>query len=167
MAGRTIPVHDLRELLRHLQATTNDSAVQRATGLNRRTIARYRAWAEQHALLTDPIPPLDELQQLVSTTLTIPPPPLSVCTLYCTRACSQRVPEFAAKVYHPSVASVSRVLFPQHSFSWGERYVRQEQRSYGRSRTATSPSHHLKRPFCRSIACYPSSDRPALPRLGF
>lgn len=58
MAGRTIPVHDLRELLRHLQATTNDSAVQRATGLNRRTIARYRAWAEQHALLTGPLPPL-------------------------------------------------------------------------------------------------------------
>ena len=75
MAGRTIPVHDLRELLRHMQATTNDSAVQSATGLNRRTIDRYRAWAEQHALLTDPIPPLAELQQLVSTTLTIPPPP--------------------------------------------------------------------------------------------
>ena len=84
MAGRTIPVHDLRELLRHLQVTTNDSAVQRATGLNRRTIARYRAWAAQHALLTGPLPPLDELQQLVSTTLTIPPPPQTVSSCQAT-----------------------------------------------------------------------------------
>lgn len=81
MAGRSVPVQDLRELLRHLQATTNDSAVQRATGLNRRTIVRYRTWAEQHALLTDPLPPLDQLQQLVSATLTIPPPPQTVSSV--------------------------------------------------------------------------------------
>jgi transposase len=81
MAGRSIPLHDLRELLRHLQATTNDSAVQRATGLNRRTIARYRAWAEQHALLTDPLPPLEQLQHLVASTLTILPPPQTVSSV--------------------------------------------------------------------------------------
>lgn len=81
MAGRSIPLHDLRELLRHLQATPNDSAVQRATGLNRRTIARYRAWAEQHALLGGTLPPLEELQHLVATTLTIPPPPQTVSSV--------------------------------------------------------------------------------------
>ena len=53
MAGRSIPLHDLRELLRHLQASPNDSAIQRATGLNRRTIARYRAWAAQHGTWDD------------------------------------------------------------------------------------------------------------------
>jgi uncharacterized protein (DUF1697 family) len=50
MAGRHVPVHDLRELLRHLQLTASDSAVQRTTGLNRRTIARYRAWATAQGL---------------------------------------------------------------------------------------------------------------------
>jgi transposase len=74
-------LHDLRELLRHLQATPNDSAVQRATGLNRRTIARYRAWAQAHALLTGPLPPLEDLQRLVTTTLTIPPPPQTVASV--------------------------------------------------------------------------------------
>jgi transposase len=75
-------VQDLRELLRHLQTTANDSAVQRATGLNRRTIARYRAWAIQHALLdpTKALPPLEELQPLVAT-FSLRPPPQTVSSL--------------------------------------------------------------------------------------
>lgn len=83
MAGRRVPVHDLRELLRHLQSTTNDSAIRRATGLNRRTIARYRAWATQHHLLdpTVPLPSLEALQHLAATTLTIPPPPQTCSSL--------------------------------------------------------------------------------------
>ena len=83
MAGRHVPVHDLRELLRHLQTTANDREVQRATGLNRRTIARYRAWATQHALL-DPaqaLPPLEELQQLTASTLAVRPSPQTVSSL--------------------------------------------------------------------------------------
>ena len=83
MAGRKIPVNDLRELLRQLQHSTNDSAIRRSTGLNRRTIARYRAWATQHDLL-DPsrrLPPLEELQQLAATTLTVPAPPQTTSSL--------------------------------------------------------------------------------------
>jgi transposase len=77
MAGRKIPVNDLRELLRQLQHSTNDSAIRRSTGLNRRTIARYRAWATQHDLLdpSRPLPSLEELQQLAATTLAVPAPP--------------------------------------------------------------------------------------------
>jgi hypothetical protein len=51
MAGRRIDTVDIRELLRHLRDTTNDSAVKRATGLNRRTIVRYRRWAQEQGLL--------------------------------------------------------------------------------------------------------------------
>jgi transposase len=81
-------VHDLRELLRHLQTTANDSAVQRTIGLNRRTIARYRAWAAQQGLLdpAQPLPPLEELQQIVSTTLAVRPPPQTVSSLDAHRA---------------------------------------------------------------------------------
>lgn len=72
---------DIRNLLLHLQATPNVSAVQRATGLNWRTVQRYRAWAAQHDLLTGPLPPLEELQQLVATTFTPPAPPQTVSSL--------------------------------------------------------------------------------------
>ena len=64
MAGRRIDTVDIRELLRHLRDTTNDSAIQRTTGLNRRTIVRYRRWAEQHGLLKGPLPPIEQLQAL-------------------------------------------------------------------------------------------------------
>ena len=66
---------DLRELVRHLRDTTNDSAVQRATGLNRRTIQRYRRWAQEQGLLSGSLPPIEQLHALVATTLTLPPPP--------------------------------------------------------------------------------------------
>lgn len=72
---------DLRELVRHLQATPNDSAVQRATGLNRRTIARYRRWVHEHHLLTDPLPSLEDLAALAAITLPRPAPPQIVSSL--------------------------------------------------------------------------------------
>lgn len=81
MAGRSIELMDVRELLRHLQATTNLSAIQRATGLNRRTLLRYRAWATEQGLLAGPLPPLEELQRLVARTLTPPTPPQTVSTV--------------------------------------------------------------------------------------
>src|SRR5215211_7064382 len=75
MAGRRIDTMDVRELVRHLRDTTNDSAVQRTTGLNRRTIQRYRRWAHAQGLLDGPLPPIEVLHALVITTLTSPPPP--------------------------------------------------------------------------------------------
>jgi transposase len=72
---------DIRNLLRHLQTTSNLSAVQRATGLNRRTIQRYRDWAAAHDLLESPLPALEQLQQLVATTLTPPSPPQTVSSV--------------------------------------------------------------------------------------
>lgn len=72
---------DVRELLRHLQATSNVSAIQRATGLNRRTIQRYHVWATTHGLLAGPLPALEELQHLVATTMTPPPPPQTISSV--------------------------------------------------------------------------------------
>jgi hypothetical protein len=46
---------NIRELVRHMQATPSDRALQRATGLNRRTIHRYRTWAQAQGLLTGPL----------------------------------------------------------------------------------------------------------------
>src|SRR3712207_7639452 len=81
MAGRRTDLMDIRNLLRHLQATANISAIQRATGLNRRTIYRYRTWATDHGLLERPLPPVEELQQLITTTLEPPAPPQTVSSV--------------------------------------------------------------------------------------
>src|SRR5687767_8924755 len=81
MAGRRINLMDVRELLRHLQVTSNVSAIQRATGLNRRAIQRYHAWAASQGLLTGPLPPLEELQRRLATTMTPPSPPQIVSSV--------------------------------------------------------------------------------------
>jgi transposase len=81
MAGRSIDLMDLREVLRHLQTTGNLSAIQRATGLNRRTIMRYRTWATEHGLLAGPLPPPEVLQRLAAQTLAPPAPPQTVSTV--------------------------------------------------------------------------------------
>jgi transposase len=72
---------DIRNLLRHLQASSNISAIQRATGLNRRTIVRYRDWAASHDLLNEPLPPLEQLQQLLAATMPPPSPPQTVSSV--------------------------------------------------------------------------------------
>lgn len=75
MAGRRTPLVDIRTVVRYLQASTSVSATGRATGLNRRTIMRYRTWAEQQGLLNPPrpLPSLEEMQELLARTF--PPPP--------------------------------------------------------------------------------------------
>ena len=72
---------DLRELLRSLQTTANLSAIQRATGLNRRTIRRYRHWAVTHGLLDQPLPAVEVLQPLMARTLELSPPPQTVSSV--------------------------------------------------------------------------------------
>ena len=78
---------DIRELLRHIQVTPSDRAVQRATGAHRRTIQRFRTWAGQQGLLDQPLPPVDALQRLIDQTLELPPPPQAVSSVepYCIR----------------------------------------------------------------------------------
>ena len=66
---------DIRELLRHLRETPSDRAVQRATGIDRRTIRRYRTWASDQQLFAAPLPPHEDLQRLIEQTLATPPPP--------------------------------------------------------------------------------------------
>ena len=115
---------DIRTVVRYLQAATSVSATQRATGLNRRTIMRYRTWAQQHGLLDPqrPLPSLEELHELLAHTLPPPAPPPQtvssvepyrevVCTLYRQQvagtAILQRLRE---RGYHGGLSSVYRFL---------------------------------------------------------
>lgn len=72
---------DIRELLRHLRETESDRAVQRALGIDRRTVQRYRAWASAQHLLTGPLPAYEDLHALLEQTLTAPPPPQMVSSV--------------------------------------------------------------------------------------
>lgn len=72
---------DIRELVRHLRASDSDRAVQRDTGIDRRTVQRYRTWAAEQGLLTGPLPAVEELQRLVQQTLTTPAPPQMVSSV--------------------------------------------------------------------------------------
>ncbi len=72
---------DIRELLRHMRNTPSDRGVQRATGADRRTVKQYRKWAQEHGLLTGPLPSAEELQALVKKTLGGTPPPQNVSSV--------------------------------------------------------------------------------------
>lgn len=52
-----------------LKSNSFDLPVSQALGIDRRTVSRYRQWAVQHNLLSDPLPPIEELHSLIAQTL--------------------------------------------------------------------------------------------------
>lgn len=77
MAGKRFDLMQIRELLRHLRASASNRQIHRDTGVHRDTIKKYREWAAHHDLLDPgkPLPSVEELHQLVETTLVKAPPP--------------------------------------------------------------------------------------------
>ena len=75
MKTRNLNLMDIREILLQIRAQGSDRQVARDTGHNRRTIQRYREWAESQGLLAGELPALEELQRLLQTSLPerIPP----------------------------------------------------------------------------------------------
>lgn len=65
MPGKRKESMDIREILRQIRRGLSDRAVAQATGVNRKTVARYRSWATGHELLTGPLPPLGKLHRLL------------------------------------------------------------------------------------------------------
>lgn len=77
MAFRRLPTMEIQELLRLLRAGESERSITTLLGYNRRTIHRYRAWAQDQALL-DPataLPDAATLQALLDRTLPPVPPP--------------------------------------------------------------------------------------------
>jgi transposase len=66
---------DIRELLLHLRAQSSDRQVARDTGFNRRTVKRYREWAQGQGLLEGELPVLEEVQALLTASLPERTPP--------------------------------------------------------------------------------------------
>jgi len=75
MPGRRLTTVDLRKLLLQIRDNNSDRALARETGIDRRTIQRYRKWAQEQNLFQEALLPLDQLQALKEQTLPDPLPP--------------------------------------------------------------------------------------------
>src|SRR5438128_10289013 len=68
MANRRITTMDIGEVVRLLRAGESDYTISAVVGHNRRTVARYRQWAQEQGLLEGELPAVGELHRLVQTT---------------------------------------------------------------------------------------------------
>jgi len=75
MTERKLKLMDIRELLLHLRAQSSDRQIQQDTGLNRRTIKRYREWVHSQGLLEGPLPAPEELSVRLQATISEKTPP--------------------------------------------------------------------------------------------
>lgn len=112
---------DIRELLLHIRVNTSNRQVQQETGVDRRTVQRYRQWAESQGLLKGDLPSLSELQALLERALPEPIPPQNVSSVEPYRKVVERLVkeevETAAirerlkeRGYHGSYAAVYRFV---------------------------------------------------------
>jgi hypothetical protein len=68
-------VLDIRELIRCVQLGEADRQIARDLQVSRKTVRKYRAWAQQHDVLSGPLPDAATLQAQLKTTLPVSPPP--------------------------------------------------------------------------------------------
>ena len=64
MPDRRKKTVDIRELVLQMRKSDQDRVVQRATGMHRQTVKRYRAWAAEQGLLTAINPDAHETAEL-------------------------------------------------------------------------------------------------------
>ena len=72
---------DIMELVRLLRVGESDRTLTHLLGHNRRTIAKYRQWAQEQGLLVGPLVDNQALQALLTRTLPPPAPPQQTSTL--------------------------------------------------------------------------------------
>ncbi len=72
---------DIRELLNHIRAGSSDRQIARDVKIDRRTVKRYREWAEEQGLLTGALPALGDLLALQNETMPTQPPPQNVSSV--------------------------------------------------------------------------------------
>jgi len=75
MSGRRADMLDIREILRRVRLGESDRAIVKALGVSRKTVRKYRQWAEQASLPAGELPPTEQLRALLQTSLPEAPPP--------------------------------------------------------------------------------------------
>jgi len=66
MSDRRLKTMDIHALLRRIQSGEKDRQIARALHIDRKTVAKYRAWATAHNLLEGPLPDLNTLHRLLT-----------------------------------------------------------------------------------------------------
>ena len=74
---------DIMELLRMLRAGESDRVIARRLEHNRRTVAKYRTWAQEHNLLSGVLPTSHAIHQLLTQTMPAPLPPQQTSSVVC------------------------------------------------------------------------------------
>ncbi len=77
MAGKRKKIVDIYALLQHLRAGDSNRCIKRELNIDRRTVQKYREWAEEYGLLSGSLPPIEELYHLVAETMPTQQPPQS------------------------------------------------------------------------------------------
>jgi hypothetical protein len=72
---------DVYEVLRLVKLGKSNRTIASVLGINRKTMGKYRVWAERHGLLVGDLPDPHELYQLLKGTWPGQPPPQSVSTV--------------------------------------------------------------------------------------
>jgi hypothetical protein len=82
---------DMRELLVHMRSGSGNRQIAEDMGIDRRTVGRYRTWAEEQGLLEGALPSLGELLALLEQTMPTHHPPQNVSTVEPYRALVARL----------------------------------------------------------------------------
>ena len=72
---------DIREIVNQLCSEASDRQISRDMQIDRRTVKRYREWAQEQGLLKGDLPALETIQELAAKTLKIPAPPQIVSSV--------------------------------------------------------------------------------------
>jgi len=79
--SRRKDIMDIRMILSHIQTGSSNRQIERDLDVDRRTVKRYRDWAEEQGLLDGDLPDIDQLQTLLEKTLSDRQPPQNISTV--------------------------------------------------------------------------------------
>ena len=81
MPGKRKGTMDIREILRRVRQDQSDRAIADDLSIDRKTIGRYRRWAQEQGFLEGELPPLGELHRSLDETLPSPRPPQNISSV--------------------------------------------------------------------------------------
>ena len=75
MSERRLKLMEIREMIRHIREHRSDRQIGKDLGVDRRTVKRYRQWAQEQGLLKGELPDHQSLLQLLNATMPEKMPP--------------------------------------------------------------------------------------------
>jgi len=75
MSERRLKLMDIREMIRHIREGRSDRQIGKDLGVDRRTVKRYRKWAEEQGLLAGELPDHESLLKTLDMTIPEKLPP--------------------------------------------------------------------------------------------